>query len=95
VHVISRKALRDFWERHPESQGPLERWFRIVRQTDFASFAELRRTFPSADLVGDLVVFNIAGNHYRLIASVHINRRKLYIRSVLTHREYDQGRWKV
>ncbi len=95
MHVISRKALREFWERHPESEASLIRWFRVVSRTDFLSFDELRRTFPSADWVGDSVIFNIGGNNYRLIASVHFNRRKIYIRHVLTHREYDRERWKA
>lgn len=50
--------------------------------------------FPSADQVGRLTVFNIGGNKVRLIAALHYNRKKLYIRAVLTHSEYDQGKWK-
>ena len=94
MHVISRKALRLFWQQLRDSKGPLSRWFQIMRRTDFRSFAELRATFPSADLVDRLVVFNLGGNKYRLIASVHFNRGKVYIRHVLTHREYDRGDWK-
>jgi mRNA interferase HigB len=94
MHIISRKILRDFWERHPQSQSSLLRWYKIIEQTDFANFSDLRQTFPSADLVNDLVVFNISGNKYRLIASIHFNRGKVYIRHVLTHREYDRGDWK-
>ena len=95
MHVISRKALREFWERYPDSQAPLLRWHRIVTQSEFESFAELRTTFPSADLVGDLVVFNIGGNKYRLIVSFHFNRGKGYVRHLLTHGEYDRGAWKI
>lgn len=94
MHIISRKALQQFWELHPDSQSSLMRWFKIVEKTDFASFNDLRLSFPSADKVGDLIVFNIGGNKYRLIASVHFNRNKLYIRHVLTHAEYDKGAWK-
>ena len=94
MHIISRKALRQFWEKHPDAKNPLQRWYKIVRQTEFRNFAELRRTFPSADKVGDLVVFNIGGNKYRLIVSIHFNRGKVYVRHVLTHREYDQEGWK-
>ena len=79
---------------HPESKAPLARWFKIARSTEFESFGGLRNTFPSADMAGDLVVFNIAGNKYRLIASIHFNRGKVYVRRVLTHREYDRGEWK-
>lgn len=95
MHVISRKALRVFWAQYPESKMPLNRWFKIMRQTQFSSLTALRRAFPSADKVGDFVVFNIAGNKYRLIASIHFNRGKVYIRHVLTHQAYDRGGWKI
>jgi mRNA interferase HigB len=65
VHIISRKALIRFWEKHPDSEAPLARWFKIVDKTNFHSFADLRRVFPSADKVDDLFIFNIAGNKYR------------------------------
>jgi mRNA interferase HigB len=94
MDVISRKALRQFWERHPDSKSPLNRWSKILQKNDFIGFNELRRTFPSADRVGDLIVFNIGGNKYRLIASFHFNRNKVFIRHVLTHQEYDKGSWK-
>jgi mRNA interferase HigB len=94
MHIISRKALREFWEKHPDSRSPLSRWYHIVSRSDFASFSELRSTFPSADQVGNLTVFNIGGNNYRLIASIHYNRGKVYVRYVLTHAEYDRGAWK-
>ena len=94
MHVISRKALRQFWEHHHDSESALSRWFKIMQRHDFDSFEALRATFPSADKVGDLTVFNIGGNNYRLIASIHFNRGRVYIRHVLTHSEYNSGRWK-
>jgi len=94
MHVISKKILRQFWEKHPDSEIPLTRWFKILDRQSFSNFASLRSVFPSADQVGDLTVFNIGGNKYRLIASVHFNRDKIYIRHVLTHLEYDKGGWK-
>ncbi len=63
VHITSRKALREFWSRHPDSEAPLARWFKIVASTDFRSFDELRATFPAADQVGDLIVFNIGATN--------------------------------
>ena len=95
MHVISKKALREFWERYPDSQMPLRRWFKLVTKNSFRSFNELRGVFPSADLVDGLVVFNIGGNKYRLVASIHFNRGKVYIRRVLTHEEYDRGGWRA
>ncbi len=94
MHIITRKALIQFWDKHPDSQTALQRWFKIVQKTDFQNFAELRAAFPSADKVDQWIVFNIGGNKYRLIASIHFNRNKLYIRHVLTHAEYDRGDWK-
>ena len=94
MHIISRKALSQFWEEYPDSKNALQRWYKIVRQTEFKGFAELRRTFPSADKVEGLIVFNIGGNKYRLIASIHFNRGKVYVRHVLTHSEYDKEVWK-
>ena len=94
MHIISRKALRQFWEQHSDSKQALVRWFKIVRHADFQDFSELRSTFPSADKVGQWIMFNIGGNKYRLITAIHFNRDKVYIRHVLTHQEYDKGSWK-
>jgi mRNA interferase HigB len=91
MHVISRSALRVFGQKHPDAKTALSRWYKIVNNTHFSSFADLRKTFPSADLVGKFVVFNVGGNKIRVIASVHFNRGKVYVRHVLTHDEYDQG----
>lgn len=95
MHVITRKRLTEFARRHPDAQGPLVAWFTIVRKTDYASFAALRMTFPSADQVGRFTVFNIGGNKFRLIAAIHYNRKKIYIRHVLTHAEYDRIDWRT
>jgi mRNA interferase HigB len=92
--VSSRKALRAFWERHPDAEGPLTRWFKIMEQTVFRDFSHLRATFPSADYVDDLIVFNIGGNKYRLITAIHFNAERVYIRHVLTREQYDRGGWR-
>jgi mRNA interferase HigB len=94
MHIISRRALREFARRHPDSKTALDSWFHLVRTNQFESFNALCQVFPSADKVGDLIVFNIGGNKYRLIAAIHFNRQKVYIRYILTHPEYDKGRWK-
>ena len=94
MHVITRKRLNEFADRHPEAKAALAHWYGVVRRNDFSTFAELRGHFPSADQVGKLTVFNVGGNKVRLIAAIHYNRRRLYIRAVLTHAEYDEGKWK-
>jgi mRNA interferase HigB len=86
--------LIEFANEHPDARDPLNRWYTIVSKTDYASFVELRITFASADQVGKFTVFNIAGNKYRLIVAIHYNRKKVYIRHVLTHAEYSRDHWR-
>jgi mRNA interferase HigB len=94
MHVITRKRLNEFAAKYPEANNALAAWYRQMKQNDFASIEELREVFSSADKVGKLTVFNIGGNKVRLIAAIHYNRNKIYIRAVLTHSEYDAGKWK-
>ena len=94
MHVITRKRLNEFAENYPETKSALAHWYLSIKNTAFANFAELRAIFPSADQVGKLTVFNIGGNRVRLVAAIHYNRKKVYIRAVLTHAEYDEGKWK-
>jgi len=95
--IISWRAIREFIEAHPEDLSAADafaKWYDLVRNNRFANFNEVRRTFPSADLVGDLVVFNIRGNRYRLVTRFVYQKGRVYIRRVLTHTEYDHGDWK-
>ena len=94
MHVITRKRLNEFARLQPNTKTALTEWYQLVKKNDFESFVDLCKTFPSADQVGKLTVFNIGGNKARLIAAIHYNRKKIYIRAVLTHAEYDEGRWK-
>lgn len=94
MHIITRKRLNDFVAKYPETRSALVQWNAIMRKTRFANFVQLRQTFPHADLVGKFTVFDIGGNKVRLIAAMHYNRNKIYIRHVLTHAEYDRGNWK-
>jgi len=94
MHVITRKRLNEFAEKYPETENALADWYRLIKQNDFLSFAELRNMFSSADKIGKLTVFNIGGNKVRIIAAIHYNRKKVYIRAVLTHKEYDTEKWK-
>jgi mRNA interferase HigB len=94
MHIITRKRLLEFAKKYPDSLSGLEHWYRTMKHTDFDSLVELRQAFPHADPVGKLTVFNISGNKYRLITAIHYNPRRVYIRDILTHGEYDQGKWK-
>jgi mRNA interferase HigB len=95
MHIISRKILRQFWQKYPDSETALIRWFKLMNLAELQNFEELRAVLPSADLVDNLIIFNIGGNKYRLIASIHFNRQKIYVRHILTHSEYDKNQWKT
>ena len=98
MHVVSQKALREFARTHADAASPLRAWFKLARLGRFQNLAELKRTFASVDMVPvkgrDFYVFNIGGNKYRLIAAIHFNTRRLFVRHILTHAEYDTERWK-
>lgn len=94
MHIITRKRLNEFADRHPYAESSLQQWYSLIKSGTFRSFVELRAVFPSADQVGKLTVFNIGGNTARLIAAIHYNRQRIYIRAILTHAEYDAGNWK-
>jgi mRNA interferase HigB len=94
MHVITRQALKAFWENHPTVENSLSAWYKIVNTAKFSNFVELRQTFPSADQVGKLTVFNISGNNFRLIVLIDYGSQKIFIRYVLTHAAYDTEEWK-
>lgn len=98
MHVITRKRLNEFVEQKDETAKPaLERWYRLMKKGNFHSPAELLQTFSpiKVDRVDNLTVFDIGGRTAsRLIAAIHYNRKKVYIRHVLTHSEYEKGKWK-
>jgi mRNA interferase HigB len=75
MHIITRKRLNELAEKHPDAKSALQHWYRLAKTKDFKSFADLRKTFGSADQVGNLTIFNIGGNKVRLIAAIHYNRR--------------------
>lgn len=88
MRIISRKALRQFWERpaHADAEQPLRAWFREASRADWKSPADFKSNYRSASIVGnDRVVFNIAGNKYRLVVRINNAYRVVYIRFVGTH----------
>jgi mRNA interferase HigB len=94
VRVITKRRIIEFGDKYPDSSNSLNSWYKIISKNDYNSFNEIRKTFPSADSVGSLTVFNIGGNKYRLIAAIHYNRKIVYIRHILTHSDYEKNKWK-
>ena len=91
MRIIAKKALREFGERHPDAEEPLLAWYREVEQEEWDTPAKVKEKYRSASIVGDnRVVFNIKGNHYRLVVRINYPYRVVYIRFVGTHAEYDR-----
>lgn len=94
MHIITHRRIVAAQKAHPQCASALDQWYRLYKKAEWHNFAELRTLFPSADKVGDVFVFDIGGNKLRLIAAIHFNTGRVFIRAVLTHKEYDQGGWK-
>ena len=91
MRIISRRILREFWEKHPDASIPLQTWFRDVEQATWKTPADIKTVYQNASFVGNnRVVFNIKGNHYRLVVVVVYQHDVVNIRFVGTHQEYDR-----
>jgi mRNA interferase HigB len=87
MHIISRKKLLQFAENHADSATALDTWYRAAKSADWQNLVETREVYPSADAVGIYTVFNIKGNHYRLIAEINYRSGTIFVRDILTHAE--------
>jgi mRNA interferase HigB len=98
MRVISKARLKRFWESrgHGDAEGPLRAWYAHVNSNtvSWRSWGGVKAAFASASIVGDCVVFNIAGNKYRLITRIRYASQKVFVLKVMTHGEYDQDKWK-
>jgi mRNA interferase HigB len=94
MNVVSHKAIRTFCEKHRDAWTPLDRWYRVAKRATWFNFAEVKLAFNTADFVAPYVVFDVGGNKYRLIAEINFSRRLLFIRGIMTHKEYMKGAWK-
>lgn len=90
MRIIAKRTLRSFWKRHPKAKGSLEAWHQEVAHADWDSPSAVKAHFRSASVLqGNRVVFNVAGNQYRLVVKINYPYRVVYIRFIGTHAEYD------
>jgi mRNA interferase HigB len=90
VRIITKRALKDFWTIHPQARAPLEAWYKTAAAATWKNFAEVRAVYSSVDNIGQLTIFDIGGNKYRLIVAIHYNTQMIFVRHVFTHAEYDK-----
>jgi mRNA interferase HigB len=91
MHIVSVKALRLFWKRHPDAEQPLRAWHLVARQAQWRTPAEIKADYGTASFIANnRVIFNIKGNDYRLVVVVEYRKGRLFIRFVGTHNDYDR-----
>ncbi len=93
MRIISNKALRIFAAAHPQAEAVLQGWRRVMEKNRFTNWAA-KSAFNTVDKVGELAVFDVGGNKYRLIAYIRFEKQIFYVKAVLTHRDYNRGAWK-
>jgi mRNA interferase HigB len=90
VRVISRKTIREFWEKHSDAEQPLQTWYHDVKHSIWRSPADIKAVYRNASFLGhNRVVFNIKGNKYRLVVAVQYDFGIVFIRFIGTHKDYD------
>ena len=94
MRVIALSTLRTFWEGKPafaDAREPALAWYRHVLAADWAAPADVKADFRSASILKDgRVVFNVAGNKYRLVVWINYGYRVVYVRFIGTHAQYDR-----
>jgi mRNA interferase HigB len=94
MRIIAKSRLIALASVHGDCMQQVMAWYAIASKAQWHDLSEVRQTFRHADMVGDKTVFNIKGNAYRLISHIHYAAGIIYIKDLLTHAEYDKGKWK-
>ena len=94
MHIVTKKRIIEAKSKYSNCVSALDSWYTVIKKNNYSNFAELKKTFNSIDKVNSLYVFDIGGNKLRIIVSIHFNRKRVYIRHILTHKEYDEGKWR-
>ena len=93
VNVISKPGLLMMAKKHPETLPTLTLWYKVARKVEWRGLHEVRREYPSADQVGDVLIFDVLGGNFRLMTRVNYNGQRIYVKALLNHREYDRKEW--
>ena len=92
MEIVNRAELERFVQNHARARSSITEWTNNVNQAKWTSFSNVRQMYRSADYVAGLIVFNVGGNNYRIIARPDYQKQQSFIVSVMTHAEY--GKWK-
>jgi len=91
MHIVSFRKLREFFEEDPNSKVALQDWYKRASKAEWDNFSDVKKTFNSVDSVGNSrFVFNVKGNHCRIVALLLFQINRVYIRWVGTHKDYNK-----
>jgi mRNA interferase HigB len=91
LRVIAKKNLRDFWSKYPDCEQQLKSWYREAEKLNWTTSKSIKKNYPTASILeNNRVVFNIKGNHYRLIVRINYDYDMVWIRFIGTHAQYDK-----
>jgi mRNA interferase HigB len=93
VNVVTKAGLRRLIREHPQAEDELLVWYKAARHAAWTNLADVRTAFPKADLVGKVLVFNVLHNDLRLIVVAAFPYQRLFVKELLTHKEYDRKEW--
>jgi mRNA interferase HigB len=94
MHLISIGKLRAEASQYPDVSRPIQDWYNFIRKSEPTCLEDVRLVYRETEAVGNLTVFNIKGNNYRLIVDIDYEESVVYYKYFLTHAEYDKNRWK-
>lgn len=90
MRIIARSTLIKFWKQYPDAEQPLKSWFQEAKKADWKTLNDIKNQYRNASILRkERVIFNIAGNKYRLVVQINFKIKILYIRFIGTHKEYD------
>lgn len=89
--IFAKSTLRQFWEKHADSEQYLKTWYDIAMSADWKSPNDVKQTYVNASILKTgRIVFNIKGNSYRMVVKFNFEKQWAFIRFIGTHAEYDQ-----
>jgi len=90
MRIVSKRTLKEFWEKHEDVEQALLSWYKIVKAAKWNNFNEVKQQFRSCKVLGnDRVIFKIKGNKYRLVVKITFRNQSVWIRFVGSHSDYD------
>ncbi len=94
MDVISRQKIYEYIEKHTDAEDALLSWHQEASHANWRKPQDIKNKYRSASfLSNNMVIFNIKGNKYRLVAKIAYNTQTVLIKWIGTHAEYDKQKF--